>query len=677
MTPPGRSRTVFAVLVLLGAGPTRAGVTDATAPVDAESPRSPRKLLEAPLSITVVERRELLPSRPALGLEDALDVVPGVFLQSAGNFAQDTRLSIRGFGARSSFGIRGIQVLVDGVPNTLPDGQTEVDSLDLAFVERIEVVRGPISSLYGGGAGGIVSIRTLEPGTTPRLRLRSLLGSDHTTRYEGIYSGTHRDTGLVLGFTRTRVAGYRDHARGEQTNVLAKVQRTLADGTEVGLSFSGVWAPEAQDPGALTAAEMDRDPEASAPRARPFDAGERLDQQRYALHVRTAIGPGRELRLMGYHTRRSFRNALPFEPGGRVDLDRRVSGGSILLTERWGRLRALLGLDAGYQSDDRKRYDNVGGARGPLRLRQSERVVSVGPFGEIEVSIGEGFGLVAGLRYDWVEFEVDDRFGDGSASGRIRFREISPRLGVRYGRSNRLNLYANLTTSFQTPTTTELAPAGGERGFDRDLEPERSVEIEIGAKGILAERLAYDLALYALRVRDVLVPFQDATGRTVFRNAAETHRRGVELGLSVRLLPDLHLRTAYTYMDARYHDYTGPGGVDFDGNREPNLPRHLLTAELRYRHASGLFAVATLHHRSDLAANDANTLEADAATTSDLRLGLERSHGPFRVAPYLGLRNWTNVTYAGTVRPNARFGRAFEPAPGLQAYGGISLELTR
>jgi iron complex outermembrane receptor protein len=672
--PPGAALAVF---VLLAAGQAGASEPDATAQVDAESPRSPRRLLEAPLSIAVVDRREILPTRPALGLEEALDVVPGLFSQSSNNFAQDTRISIRGFGARSSFGIRGVRILVDGVPNTFPDGQTEVDSLDLAFVDRIEVIRGPISSLYGGGGGGVITVKNLEPTREPEVRLRSLLGSDHLSRYEGTFTGTVRDTGVVLGVTRTRYGGHRDHSRGEQSNLLAKLERTLPDGTEIGLGFNGVWAPEGQDPGGLTESEMDEDPKQAAPRNRIFDAGERLNQQRYVVRARRQFGPGRELRLSGYYTRRDFRNKLPFEEGGRVDLDRRVSGGSLLFTQNWGRVRGLLGLDGGYQSDYRKRYDNIGGSRGELRLRQAERVRSVGPFGEIEVDLGEGFSLVGGLRYDWVEFDVDDRFDDGSASGDVRFRETSPRIAIRYGRSNRLNLYANLATSFQVPTTTELAPAGGGRGFNRDIDPERSVGLEAGAKGILSERLVYDIALFALRVRDVLVPFEGPSGRTLFRNAAKTHRKGAEAGITARLLPELHLRAAYTYMDARYNDYDLPGVGDFDGNHEPNIPDHLLTAELRYTHSSGLFAIASVHHQSDIYVNDANTEEADSATTSDLRIGFERVRGMLRLTPFVGLRNWTDVDYAGTIRPNAAFGRYYEPAPGIQAYGGLSLEFSR
>jgi iron complex outermembrane receptor protein len=382
---------------------------------------------------------------------------------------------------------------------------------------------------------------------------------------------------------------------------------------------------------------------------------------------------------MAYSLRRSFRNALPFTPGGRIDIDRSVTGGSILYGARWRKLRWLLGLDVDVQRDERTRWDNVGGARGDLVADQTETVRSVGPFGELELRIGKGFGLTGGVRYDWTEFVVADRFtSDGEESGRIRFREISPRLGVHYGRSPAFHAYANLATAFQVPTTTELAPAGGGGGFDRDIDPERTLGLEAGIKGIVSERLVYELAAYALRVSDALVPYEDVTGRTFFTNAAEVDRRGLEAGVSLRVREGVHLRAAYTFIDSRYRDFdtfTGGASIDYDGNREPNIPRHNLTAELRMESRSGLFAVVALHHRSDLPLDDANREEEEAATTSDVRVGFKWQRGTLRAVPFIGVRNWTDVEYAGAVRPNARFGRFYEPAPGTQVYGGISIEL--
>ncbi len=647
--------------------------------------RDPERLREEPLPISVVEREEILLGRPAVDIAEALDLVPGVFAQSSRNSAQDTRVAIRGYGASAQFGIRGIRVLVDGVPTTLPDGQSEVDSIDLAFVDHIDVVRGPISSLYGGGGGGILSFTTVGPTEEPTFSSRVVFGSHNLSRYEALARGRAGATGWVVGLAHTRYAGYRDHARSEQTVGLAKLEHEFGDGTLASLNFSSVWAPEAQDPGALTQLQVDLDRKMARPAARIFDTGEELAQQKLSLLLRKPLGPTRELRLMGYWLQRDFENKLPeFGRGGQVEFDRTVTGGSLVYSDRFGRLRYTTGVDLAVQRDLRSRYRNLaGGVRDQLLLEQSETVTSIGPFVQAELDFGR-LGLVAGLRYDWIEFDVGDRLVDpidGDLSDRIRFRELSPRFGARYLLRPDLMLYGNLSTAFQVPTTTELRPPDQAGGFDSDRKPERSLGAEIGAKGRLGQRMYYDVALFALKVRNALVPFQDLAGDTFWRNAGELHRRGVEVALSALLRPGVTTRIGYTYADYYYHDYDtvslATGAVQsFDGNRQPNVAKHDLGAELRFEHPSGLFSVLSLRHFSDLEVNDANTAESSGATISDARFGYAWRRSGFVITPFFGIRNWSGVKVNGTIRPNAAGGRYYEPAPESEIYGGLSIEFT-
>ena len=670
-----------AILLLLGLpGPALAQVT-AEDLREAESLRNPERVREAPLAISVIDREELR-ARPGLDLEEALDLVPGVFPQSSRNFAQDTRISIRGFGASAPFGVRGIRVLVDGVPNTLPDGQSEIDSIDLAFMEQIEVVRGPISSLYGGGGGGIISFRTVSPTEDPTFSARTTFGTDHLSRYEMLARGYAGETGYVFGLARSRFSGYREHARAEQTVGLAKLERDFADGSHGLLSFSAVWAPEAQDPGGLNAAELAADRKQARSAAFVFDTGEKLNQQKVSFAWTKPLGVERELRLTGYRLWRDFSNALPFQDAGRVDFDRAVTGGSFVYRDRLGAVSWLAGLDVDAQRDERRRYDNLAGARGALVLRQSEQVTSVGPFAQAELEFDCGLGLVAGVRYDWVEFEVGDRLVDpidGDLSDRIRFRELSPRFGARYRLRPDLLLYGNVSSAFQVPTTTELRPPDVAGGFDSSRKPERTLGAEVGVKGRFGQRLHYDLALFALRVRDALVPFEDVAGETFFRNAGEVRRLGVEVALSAELRPGLSTRLGYTYSDFSYHDFDsvdlGTGVVtSFDGNRQPNVPRHSLGAELRWEHPAGPFAVLSFRHFSDLEVNDANSAESSGASISDARFGWRFRRGGLEIRPFAGARNWSGERYNGTIRPNAGFGRYYEPAPETELYGGLAIE---
>jgi iron complex outermembrane receptor protein len=646
---------------------------------DTEIGRSPRDLLEAPLAISTVSSDEFRRGRPGVGLDEALDLVPGVFTESARNFAQDSRVAIRGFGSTATFGVRGIKMLVDGVPVTLPDGQSETDSIDLAFADRIEVVRGPISSLWGGGAGGMISVSTVSPTPEPHGHLRTLFGTDHLFRQEAVATGTAADTGYVVGFGYTRFSGYRDHSTGRQANLLAKLRRELHDGTAFELSFSNLWGPEAQDPGGLTRAGLDCCRTSSAPSARLFDTGESVGQQQMSLRVHRPLGETREVWLTGYFVDRDFQNSLPFVQSGRVSLDRRVGGGSLVLSERVWRLRFLGGVDADLQGDLRRRFDNDSGAQGQKRVDQSEQVRALGSFGEVDLDLGGGFGAVAGLRWDWTEFVLGDRFvlppPDVDRSDRLRFREVSPRFGLYFGRSDALRLYANVSTAFRVPTTTELSPNDLLGGFDDELDPEKALGYELGAKGIVARRVLYDVAVFQIGVRDALVV--DDPARQSFSNAGRVRRRGVETGLSVIFTPWLSARAAYTWADYRYVDYDRVDAlgapVEFDGDREPNTPAHSFGVELRADHLSGLWGTVGVRATSDLEMNDANLGEADGATVVDARAGWRFRRGAVELAPFVGARNVGGVLYPGSIRPNDRNLRYYEPAPETEIYAGIQV----
>lgn len=646
-----------------------------------ESTRAPSTLLEAPLAISVISGEEITRGRPAVTLDEALDLVPGVFAQGGRNFAQDSRVSIRGYGARAQFGVRGVRLSVDGVPSTLPDGQTEVDSLDLSFVERIEVVRGPVSSLYGGGGGGTISVQTLAPTPEPVLRARVLYGTDHLSRYTASATGSLGEaTGFATGLAWTRASGYRHHSRARQSLLFGKLEHELTSGTQLSAGVNAVWAPEAQDPGGLTAAQVAVDRKLARPDALTGDAREKLNQQKVSLSLRHPFDQGLELRAMAYALSRDFKNALPLFVDRRVDLDRTVKGGALLLVDETSLIRWTFGLDVDVQEDQRRNYENLSGLRGALTLKQSETVRTVGPFGQADFDLPGGFGAIAGLRWDWTEFKVGDRFpADGDHSDRRRFRHTSPRAGLYWSRSPALHVYANLATGFRVPTTTELRAADG--SYSSLIDPEKTLGLEIGAKGVIAERLFYDAALFDLRIRNVAVPFEDGSGLTLFRDAGEVRRRGAELGLSWLVRRGVSVRASYTYADYRYTDYKFVdmfGAItDNDGRREPNTPMHSANAELRLEHPSGLFAVLSLRHFSNIEVNDANTANASGATLSDVRLGHDFQRGGATIQPFFGVRNWSNANYDQTLRVNAAAGRYYEPAPQAEIYAGVEVLLAR
>jgi iron complex outermembrane receptor protein len=644
------------------------------------APRVETPLARLPGAVSVVEEDRIQRGRQGLGLDESLVRVPGVFMQNRYNFAQDLRVSIRGFGARAPFGIRGIRIIADGIPATLPDGQASVDAIDLDSVSRVEVLRGAVSSLYGNASGGVIDITTGVPPAEPFAGIESSTGADGFTRNTRRTGGWFGGLGVSATVSDLDYDGFRTHSRTESTLLNTRFQYLFDNDTDITLVVRAVDAPRAQDPGALTAAELASDRRQASPGNLRFDAGEELDEQQLGIVYRKGFGDNHEIRLRSYALGRDFANRLPFEDGGQVAFDRSVEGAGVLYTfdGSVGGLgnRVLAGVDLDRQRDDRQRFDNLsGGIRGDLVLDQLETVSSTGLFVQNELALTERLTLTAGLRHDRVRFEVDDRFMDDGVddSGTRTLSELSPMLGASYVVSSRFIPYANVSSAFETPTTTEFARCRGS-GFVDSLDAQQAINYEAGARGQLISGLRYGMALYRIEGRDEIVsracPGQP--GREFFVNAGRTSRDGIELELEARLGPRWTGALAYSYSSFEF-DRFRTDGETFDGNEIPGTPRHLVHGELAYRHESGWFAAVDGLYTGDLFVDNANTVTDDASFVMNARSGFERRFGNWTLEGYVGVNNLLDERYNSNVRINAFGGRFFEPAPGTNAYGGLQI----
>jgi len=666
-------RLPFALLCLFAAPSASTAEPETLAPIVVSAPRWQAQWLETPAAITAIDADEVQRGTQNLALDEPLNRLPGVYVQNRYNPAQGERLSIRGFGARANFGIRGVRVLVDDLPLTLPDGQTALEGLDLALAERIEVIRGPASALYGNAAGGVVRIDTREPGANA-LAIGASAGSDafRELRLDGERART--DWSGLAALALQRHDGYRDHSEARKRMFYGKLRRAFGAAELTGIV--NIVDTEFQDPGGLTAAEVRDRRRQAAPRNLSFDAGEETTQGRFGLIWSQSYGEDRELRLRLFAGRREFTNRLPFQDGGQVELDRRFGGlgGQYLHDARlWGRpLRLTLGADLELQRDDRRNYDNLDGRRGALALDQNENVDALGVFGQVEWQAAERWAITLGTRWDRNRIEVEDRFrADGDDSGRRTLDDLSYQAGATYALSARQRLYASLGTAFETPTTTELAnPNGG--GFNPTLNSQRARNLELGLKGEWP-RLRYELSAFRTEVDDELVPYQleGQAGRNYYRNAGRSRRQGVELSADWRFAPDWRLSAAYTEADYRFRNYV-VDGVDLGGKRLPGIPRRQLFVELGYD-TERRYAALNLLATDDLYADDANTVAVDGYLLANLRLGLRRSLGALRAELYAGVNNLLDEDYIANVRINATGNRYFEPAPGRNYYAGVRL----
>jgi iron complex outermembrane receptor protein len=633
---------------------------------------------KAPAAVGVVEGDDIQGGRQQLGLGESLVRIPGLFSQNQFNFAQDLRLSSRGFGARSSFGIRGLKVYVDGIPATLADGQTQVDSIDPGTIGRIEVMRGPASSLYGPAAGGVIHIATEDAPEDPFVEGRAAFGGYGFQKYQLKAGGRAKSLGYLASLSHLQLDGYRDHS-GTRTSILnARLLWEIDDSSDLSVVVNAVVSPKADDPGGLTREQVRGDRRQASPRNLLFDAGEKLDQQKLGLVYRRSFGEKHEISARNYYVLRDFDNRLPFTDGGSVALDRFFAGGglqytytdTVFGTHAW----LVAGLDVDAQRDDRRRFDNLFGSRGALTLDQDEDVTAYGAYLQNHVQLPWNLELSGGVRYDRVIFQVDDHFSaDGDQSDRVYFDQLSPAVALVWSPIPELNLYGNVSTSFETPTTTELANPFGTGGFNPDLGSQTAINYEIGLKGLLPGRLRYDVALFRVEVDDELVPFEkpDQPERSFFRNAGRSTRNGLEVGLGVEPLPGLVAELAYTFSDFTYDRYQTPAGI-FDGNQIPGIPRNQLFGEISYRHPSGFFAAWGALYVDNFFVGDANTVRNGAYWVSDLRVGHRFRLGRFAITPFAGVNNLFDREYNGNVRINAARERYFEPAPGRNLYGGLS-----
>ena len=635
-----------------------------------------------PWSVSSVGKDEIQTGKQQLGLDESLARVPGVFMQDRYNFAQDLRIAIRGFGARAAFGIRGIRIYVDGIPATTPDGQGGVDNIDIGSADNIEVLRGPSSALYGAAAGGVINITTEDGPEQPFVEGRFSFGDYGFEKTQLKTGGQAGPLNYLLNLSHMSLDGYREQSQTENTLFNSRLSYEINDGSSLTAIINAVDSPEANDPGSLDAALASSDPRSARDLNVLYDTGEALSQQQAGFVYRNMLAPGHELILRNYYVWRNFENRQPFLSGGVVAFQRFFLGGGAQYnwtTSLMGRQNEFsVGFDIDSQRDDRQRYNNMNGIRGALSLHQLENVNSIGAFMQDVYQLHDQLSLTLGLRYDDVNFDVVDRFlADGNDSGSISFNQFSPSGAVLWSPLPYINIYGRIATSFETPTTTEFADPTGAGGFNSALKPQSATNYEIGMKGKLNDKVHYEITLYTMDVTDELVPFEEPAFPTkvFYRNAGKSTRKGLETSVTVGLLPDLSTTLTYSYSDFNYDRYTTTSGT-FDGNTLPGIPRHQFYAEIAYKHPSGFYLYWDVQTVSKLFANDANTATNPAYVVSNFRAGYEGVFGKWKLAPFLGFNNLFNKSYNGNVRLNAFGSRYYEPAPGFNTYGGVSVGYT-
>jgi iron complex outermembrane receptor protein len=662
-------------------------------PVTVTVLRGPIEAGREPYPVASMGAEALRRGKTGAFLEEALDGLPGVQVQNRFNYAVGERLAIRGFGPRAQFGVRGVRVMIDGIPATFPDGQSALEHVDLPSLGRVEVLRGPASALYGNAAGGVITFQTRSP-YLERFRQegRAVLGSHGLTNLMAVTTGTAGETGYLVSLNRLVYDGFRTnptaegetYGAAERWGVNAQLRRPLGGGE---LAVTGNFLDlDAENPGSLSTSLFDQQgPIAFGDNVTRWRAGKTVRQGQLGATWSAPAGPG-TAQLAAWGISRAVRNPIP---GTIIDLDRIAGGARALLggdaSTGAGPLSWGVGAELELQRDDRKNFQNQAGEEGALTLDQLENVMATGAFAQARLAPVSRLEATAALRYDHFRFEADDRFvsQDGSdESGERVMDAVSPSLGVFFELAPEAGLYASVATALETPTTTELANRpDGAGGFNPELDPQKAVTFEGGVRGQVASRLGYELTAFYTDLRNELVPFEDPAqqGRTFFRNAGSSTHKGLEAALRAVLTDFASAQLAFSRIDARFDAYE-VDGEDLSGNRVPGLAPNRLEGTLHASAGPG-FAALSLEWVDEIPVNDApepDVQHSPAYSLLNLRAGTrDIALGGITLSPFVGLSNLLDETYNSSVTVNAFGSRYFEPGPGRTFHVGLTAVIAR
>jgi iron complex outermembrane receptor protein len=659
--------------------------------------RVERESFDLPVSIDTVDARTIREDRPQVNLSESLNAVPGIVVQNRQNYAQDLQISSRGFGARSTFGVRGLRLIADGIPATMPDGQGQAASFSLDTADRIEVLRGPFASMYGNASGGVIQIFTADGPPQPTLGARMHAGSYDTSKWTAQYGGQHGPLNANVSASRFRTGGYRDHSSARRDHAHAKLK---FDGGTAGvftLLADYLDQPETQDPLGLTAAQVAQNPRQAPAVALQFDTRKSVAQSQVGLVHDLKLGAHDALQARAYIGDRQVTQflAIPLavqaaatHSGGVVDLDRGYGGAGVRWSHSFApvRLDLHVGVDYERMSERRRGFINNFGTAGGLKRDEDDTVDTTDVYAQLEWRPYERLLLMAGVRHSRVSFESQDFFitanpANSDDSGSVRYQRTSPVGGAAFDLTERVKLYANVGKGFETPTFAELAyRPDGTTGLNFALRPSVSTHYEVGMKFLLGDASRATIALYRVDVSDEIVVASAAGGRTTFKNAGATRRNGAEIGWHGRLGLGFEGAVALSWIDATFRDaFTSglPPVAIPSGSRLPGVPSRSFYGELVWRHAaSGFHAGAEVRHNGRVYVDDVNSQSAAPYTIANVRIGFDQQSRRWRFSEFLRVDNITDKKYIGSVIVADTNGRFYEPAPERNWLVGLSAQLS-
>jgi iron complex outermembrane receptor protein len=658
--------------------------------------RSEQRSFDAPAAIQAVDRQTIQDAGPQVNLSESLNRMPGLTILNRQNYAQDLQVSIRGFGARSTFGIRGIRLLIDGIPATTPDGQGQGSSISLPSTERIEVLRGPLAQLYGNSSGGVIQAFTRDAPDEPEFDVQYYAGSYGMHRSDWQYAGKTGGVGLVADYSTFDTNGYRDNSTTVRKQFNGKLSMGPDENTRVNLVFNQFDMPLAQDPLGLTAAQLATNPQQAGTNSVLRNVRKIVLQNQVGSSLSHVIDSSSEVSARAYY---GTRDNLQFQSGNTwVGLNRAYYGLGMQYKQQtqWGDMPVR--WVAGYEFDRSREGRQAGAAAlgektgNPTRdeINQAE---NSDIFLQATANLSEKFSLITGFRYSTVRFISNDNFlNDGDGSGSTSYNAVSPVLGLTWHASDSLNIYANYGKGFESPTLAEVAyglvGVSVVPSFNQTINASYSQHYELGAKWIPAKGSRVDATLYQINTTDEIVVASNLNGNSSFTNAPSTTRTGMEFSGSTLLGSNVSSLLSANWIDATYNSTftTINNTVTVNaGNKIPGIPQSFLFYELlwasqamdapRQKPTLGSRIGMEIVSAGRLYANDANTASADGYTIWNLKASQSWRIARASLTAYARVDNVSDERYVGSVIVNQAIQQYFEPAPGRNYTLGLRLSM--
>ena len=638
--------------------------------VTIESVKIPLKEKKSLYPITQINFKDYQSLTPQINISEFLESVPGLFILNNNNYAQDARISIRGFGSRANFGVRGIKIYVDGIPETSADGQSQTDNINLEIIEKVEVFRGNNSSLFGSSSGGAISITTFEDFKKDFINVGYSLGSFNTSKKQATIGLVNKNEKMIFFISNTKSSGYRSHSGYENFNMNFKYIKPLNANNKLQLIANFLNSPSANDPGGLNLDEVKNNRSEGRSRNIQYDAGEKVKQYKVGLNLTSII---RKLQLSNsvYYNKRLFDGKLPFGSGGIIDLNRAFWGYKLNVNIQ-GYLNYDLGFSYNNQKDDRQRFFNDEGIKTDQVMGQNENYENTSLYFFGSKSLGK-LNFSGGARFENNVISLESYFKPLDKKTR-RINSFNPSVNFLY-EFDKIDVFANFSSGYETPTLNELSATSNQTGFNDDLKNIKSNTFEIGFANLKKDNIInYSIRLFNISTINEITPYQLNDGLVLYSNAGKTTKKGAEVEFNGKISDQLNFEYAASIGNYKFESFKFIEN-DFSNNVMPGIPKSQHNIKIKYKNESNFNLVVGLKRVGKMFADNANKTEIDGYSSINVKMSKNLNLFKTSITPFISIDNLFNKEYFDNIRINAFGSRFYEPAPGINFIGGLKLNL--